>query len=516
MLKIGLTGGIGSGKTAAANYFAELGVPVIDADVIARELVKSGLPAYNAIVEQFGCGVLKSDNELDRAKLREIIFADSSQRAKLENILHPLIRLKINKEISRAEGPYCLIVMPLMIETGQTDLVDQLVVVDAPIAFQVKRTVQRDEIDAAEVEAIIRAQVDGPTRRSVADFIIDNNSSLESLKEKVKQLHELFIQSKNTLVDDGLINDNINISDDNNKTRIQAISDMPLLNTAEAVDDCVENPLGFSENTSAHPSANKTSLPDQSSVVYELPFNEKVRTFVRLESLFNEIEYKLQGKTVWDTRSTINTLMALLNAFARPEIKSDLMKEMDRMNNVLSKYASMDGVNTGRLQHVQDELCQTAKKLKALEGQIGQNLKLNELVMSIRQRDSLPGGALGIDVPNYAHWLAQDIEVRNADIRNWLKEFELVKNAVSLVLRLIRDSAIESEAVAKNGVYQHVLETGTMAQIIRVVLPKNSPYFPEISGGRHRFTVRFLKPMGADRPVQVEQDIPFKIICCAL
>ncbi|MDH3325444.1 MAG: cell division protein ZapD [Gammaproteobacteria bacterium] len=500
MLKVGLTGGIGSGKSAVANYFAALGVPVIDADVISHELVKARTPAYDAIVEQFGCHVLRSDNEIDRGKLRDIIFSDESERTKLENILHPLIRLKINKEIAQAEGPYCLIVIPLMIETQQTDLVDQVVVVDAPIALQVKRTVQRDAVESEDVEAIIRAQIDGPTRRSVADFVIDNIGSLESLQVKVQKMHELFVNSKNELVEDELIEDNAPTSNDNT-TNTQVISDMPLLNTAQHIAE--ETPC---VGTAA----------EEAGIVYELPFNEKVRTFVRLESLFDEVEYKLQGKTVWDSRSTINSFMALLNVFNRPEIKSDLMKEMDRMNAVLSKYASIEGVNTGRLQDVLAELSQTAKKLKALEGQIGQNLKLNELIMSIRQRDSLPGGALGIDVPGYAHWLAQDIDVRNADIRSWLKEFDLVKSAVTLVLRLIRDSATDHNAVATKGVYQHVLDAGTLTQIVRVILPKGSSCFPEISGGRHRFTVRFLKPMGANRPVQVEQDIPFKIICCAL
>ena len=314
------------------------------------------------------------------------------------------------------------------------------------------------------------------------------------------------------------------------------ISDMSLLNTAQPfvekhvdnkniedeVEDSVEsNAEGIveeciGESIDEGVKKNTMNSSTKTNIVYELPFNEKIRTFVRLESLFEEIEFKLQGVTVWDSRSTMSSFMALLAVFSRPEIKSDLMKEMDRMNNVLSKYSLVDGVNTGRLQDVQEELCQTAKKLKSMEGQIGQNLKLNELIMSIRQRNSLPGGALEIDVPNYAYWLSQDIEIRNADIRNWLKEFDLIKSAVTLVLRLIRESVVENDVIATKGVYQHVLDAGTVTQIIRVELPKGSPCFPEISGGRHRFTVRFLKPMGAERPVQIEQDVSFKIICCTL
>ncbi len=193
MLKIGLTGGIGSGKSAVADFFSELSVPVIDADVIAREVVKAGLPAYDAIVDAFGADVLRVDGELDRGKLRGIVFADASLRMVLENIIHPLVRLTMQEAISDASksaSNYCLVVIPLMIETGQTDLIDQLIVVDAPVALRVKRTVLRDEATPESVEAIIQAQVDGAQRRAAADFIIENTGSLVSLKVQVIQLHE--------------------------------------------------------------------------------------------------------------------------------------------------------------------------------------------------------------------------------------------------------------------------------------------------------------------------------------
>ena len=502
MLKVGLTGGIGSGKTAVANMFAELGVPVIDADVIAREVVEPGQPAYQAVVDYFGEKILKPDNTLDRARLREIIFSDSRQRVKLESILHPEIRARIKQKIAEAKGPYCLIVIPLMIETGQTDLVDQLVVVDVPVEQQVARTCERDGVSPEQVESIIRSQVDRVTRRSVADFIIENTGSLDDLRTKVRQLHEYFLQIKNTLVEDMPLEHNIPSSKNNKshkKLKTQVIPQMSMLNTAQCIDEETSSILANSEN-----------------IVYEFPCNEKIRTYIRLESMFDEIEFKLQGTTVRDTRSTISSFIALLNVFSRPEIKTDLMKEMDRINTVLSKYSSTDGVNTDRLNDVQNELCQTVKLLKAFEGQIGQSLKLNELVNAIRQRDSLPGGALEIDIPNYAYWLAQDIDMRNADIRAWMKEFDLIKNAIKLVLQLIRSSAVSEDVVAKKGFYQHVLETGIMMQIVRVMLPKDSLCFPEISGARHRFSIRFLKHMGANRPVQVDKDISFRIVSCAL
>lgn len=270
------------------------------------------------------------------------------------------------------------------------------------------------------------------------------------------------------------------------------------------------------DEVDAVPNVVRQTDTQNEEIVYELPLNEKVRTFIRLESLFDEIEFHLRGETVWDTRSAVNTFVAILNVFGRPEIKTDLMKEMDRINSNLSKYTAMSGVNTGRLNDVQKSLGQMAKDLRAMEGQIGQGLKQNEFIMSIRQRDSIPGGALMIDLPTYGHWLGQDLDARRNDIRSWLQEFALVKKAVYLILELIRNSATAIDVTASSGFYQHVLDAGTLNQILRVILPKDAAYFPEISGGRHRFTVRFLKPIGFDRPVQVEQNISFKLICCAL
>ncbi len=250
--------------------------------------------------------------------------------------------------------------------------------------------------------------------------------------------------------------------------------------------------------------------------VYELPLSEKIRTFIRLESLFDEIEFHLKGKSLWDSRASVKTFIDIVNIFSRPEIKTDLMKEMDRIKTALSKYTEISGVNADRLGVIQTNLMQMAKSLRAMEGQVGQSLKQNDFINSLHQRNNVPGGALVIDLPIYGHWMGQDIEFRRNDVRIWLKEFELVKEAVYLILGLVRESALAVDVVAKAGFYQHTLDTGLSNQILRVILPNDAVYFPEISGGRHRFTVRFLKPMNPDRPVQIEQDVPFKLICCAL
>lgn len=501
MLTIGLTGGVGSGKTTVTRHFSSLGVPVIDADELARRLVEQGEPAYKAIVEEFGKDILTAEKDIDRRKLRKIIFANPRNRVILESILHPLVRQQIQLQIENLTAPYCIVSIPLLIETGQTDIVDRILVVNAPKQAQIARTVARDGVPPEDVEAIIAAQVSNEVRLSMADDVLDNEGDLDDIYPQVEALHEKYLSLAGVekLAETPEIVEHTEkpISHDFKKETETQTPEAPLLQSAS--------------NVNMPEAVNSTQVS-----VYELPLNEKMRTFIRLEFLFKEIEHYLQGSTTWDVRSAVNTFIATLSVLCRPELKTDLMKEMDRINASLAKYGSHSGVNEGALSSIRNELSEKSRKLRNMEGQLGQSLKQNELVMALRQRESIPGGALAMDMPSYAHWLGRSFELCAQDIRTWLADFTMVKESVDLVLGLIRDSAVASEAVAKAGFYQHSLDSEVLNQIVRVVLPQGVNYFPEISGGRHRFTVRFLKPCNFDRPVQAEDDIPFKLICCAL
>jgi len=189
MLKIGLTGGIGSGKTTVANYFEKLGVPVIDADEISRRIVKQGLPAYQTIIQEFGEEVLAADGELDRARMRHTIFSNPEAKAKLESILHPMIREEIKNNIDTLNADYCIIAIPLLVETGQLSLVDRILVVDADPQLQIKRTQARDGNSAAQVEAIIKSQASREDRLAVADDTLNNNGDVQQLKANIDKLH---------------------------------------------------------------------------------------------------------------------------------------------------------------------------------------------------------------------------------------------------------------------------------------------------------------------------------------
>ncbi|GGB87584.1 dephospho-CoA kinase [Marinobacterium zhoushanense] len=193
-LKVGLTGGIGSGKSAATALFAELGVPIIDADLIAREVVQPGEPALNCIAEHFGTDILMSDGGLNRACLREIIFNDSSEKAWLEGLLHPLIRDRIIERMSQSGAVYLILVSPLLIESGQAQLVEQVIVVDVDEQTQVERTLARDAVDREQVERILAAQMSRQARCARADYLIDNSGDLAALRAQVERVHHALLK----------------------------------------------------------------------------------------------------------------------------------------------------------------------------------------------------------------------------------------------------------------------------------------------------------------------------------
>lgn len=189
MLVVGLTGGIGTGKTTVSERFAHRGAPVIDTDLIARELVEPGQPALGEIVNQFGPDCLDRDGRLHRARLRERVFADASGRRQLEAILHPRIRALVRERIATLVASYCLVVIPLLVETKMTDLVDRILVVDAPEAEQIRRVMARDRIDAEQAHRIMAAQARRDQRLALADEILENSGNLDELDRRVAALH---------------------------------------------------------------------------------------------------------------------------------------------------------------------------------------------------------------------------------------------------------------------------------------------------------------------------------------
>jgi dephospho-CoA kinase len=194
VLRIGLTGGVASGKSTVAGLFAELGIPVIDTDTIARELTATGTPTLAEIVRGFGPGILNDAGELDRRRLRSRVFSDPAQRQRLEAILHPLIRAEALARADAAESPYVLLAVPLLFESGFDQLVDRSLVVDCPEPAQLERLKLRDGSDDAEARAMLAAQIPRERRRAAADDIIDNSGSIDGLRIQVDALHRKYLK----------------------------------------------------------------------------------------------------------------------------------------------------------------------------------------------------------------------------------------------------------------------------------------------------------------------------------
>jgi dephospho-CoA kinase len=193
MLKIGLTGGIGSGKSSVCRLFADFGVPIIDADVVARQLVEPGSSALRQIGETFGIAMLNDDGSLNRAKLRDLVFASADKKRLLDNIMHPLVFAQIATEVVNLQAIYCVIAVPLLFESKHAYAVDRVLLVDCAVEVQLERVISRDGLEPQQVQAIIDSQMPRIQRLSRADDIIENTADFAQLAEQVKSLHNSYI-----------------------------------------------------------------------------------------------------------------------------------------------------------------------------------------------------------------------------------------------------------------------------------------------------------------------------------
>ena len=193
MLRVGITGGIGSGKTALTDWLAKKGIVIVDADLASRVIVAPGQPALAEIAETFGSEFIQTDGQLDRAALRALVFTDDSKRQQLEAITHPRIREELARQMNAADSAYVVLSSPLLLESGQSAMVDLSVVVDVPEDTQIERTMARDDNSQELVEGIMAAQLDRDTRIARADIVIDNSGTLDALYERGEVLHQTLL-----------------------------------------------------------------------------------------------------------------------------------------------------------------------------------------------------------------------------------------------------------------------------------------------------------------------------------
>ncbi len=253
-----------------------------------------------------------------------------------------------------------------------------------------------------------------------------------------------------------------------------------------------------------------------SETTYELPLNERIRTQLRLDFLFQQVHHFLVDDSTWGSRAAISAIIDIINVFTRSDLKTDLIKELERLTTCLAPLSGSQGVDQQALSQLLDDMDRQIDRLHAMPAQIGTQLRELEFLNAIRQRNSIPGGSCSFDLPGYHHWLAQDVVVRRGDIQRWLKALEPLRESSELVTRLIRESGRPSQEVAEQGFFQQSLDTNQPFQLVQVVLPAGTPYFAEISGGKHRFSIRIMEQCLADRPAQTMESVPFKLLRCAI
>ncbi|HEY0634522.1 MAG TPA: cell division protein ZapD [Gammaproteobacteria bacterium] len=251
-------------------------------------------------------------------------------------------------------------------------------------------------------------------------------------------------------------------------------------------------------------------------VIFEHPLNERVRTMLRLEHLFSQARHYMAGNSSWDSRVFITTLMNILDIFARGDLKTEIIKEVERATNNLKRLMEYPSVDHERLKTILRALDHVYNGMHGLNSQLGQTLRDDEFLASIRQRTSIPGGTCDFDLPAYHQWLQRPLEQRAQTQGEWFASLEAARQAVELVLKLIRNSAEPVEQLAEAGAYQQPLDPNLPFQLIRIQLPAGSGCYPEVSGGRHRFTIRFLGAGENSRPSQISTNLPFLVTCCNL
>ena len=247
---------------------------------------------------------------------------------------------------------------------------------------------------------------------------------------------------------------------------------------------------------------------------FEHPLNERVRTFLRLEHLFKKVAHFQNEDDAWATRAAVEGLLDVVALTSRADIKTELLKELDRNTTTLNRIRRQPGVDLKTLGKVLEDLQQAATGLHDLTGQIGIRVREDEFLKSIAQRSSIPGGTCSFDLPQYHHWLTQSAEIRRQRLADWMRGLEPVSGAITLVLSLARSSATPRQVTAPAGFFQEAMDVQAPAQLVRVSIKGDRTLFPEISGHKNRFSIRFMSAQGADRPVQFREDLDFTLTCC--
>ena len=256
---------------------------------------------------------------------------------------------------------------------------------------------------------------------------------------------------------------------------------------------------------------------DRAPIIYEQPLSERIRTFLRIEFLFHRARYLLGQESPWASRLTFEVIIDVMAVLSRADLKKEIIKELERHSATLFAFSRNPNVAQERLQEVRGEVDSMLQALHGYETAPGHELRHNELLNAVRQRSSIPAGTCDFDLPAFHYWLEQPASQRLRDLREWISTFDVFETSIGICLRIVRQSAAPTREVASGGFFQRNLGSTMPYQMIRVAVDREFALYPEISAGRQRFTIRFLRPGGTtSRPSQTQEDVGFNLLCCVI
>jgi cell division protein ZapD len=249
--------------------------------------------------------------------------------------------------------------------------------------------------------------------------------------------------------------------------------------------------------------------------VYEQPLNERMRTFLRLDFLYQQALFHEEREDPWSTRAAVGALLEILAITARGDVRSEVLKELERQSALMHDYQSRPGVDGGRLRAVLSNLDRLRTELNAAGALFMQRLRDSEFLNSIKHRSTIPGGTCEFDLPDYRHWLDQPFSMRAANFGEWMTTIRPLCDAVTELLWLTRETGRPRPETAVGGNFQLAFERDNPGQLLRIALPSGTDLFPEVSGGHHRCSIRFLRWADPNsRPVQAAEDVKFQLTVC--
>lgn len=252
------------------------------------------------------------------------------------------------------------------------------------------------------------------------------------------------------------------------------------------------------------------------AIVYEQPLNERMRTLLRIEFVLRGLNDNMAGDQVWDHRVAIKHLLDLTDLLTRSDLRTEVLRELERLAGVLTTMQSMPEVDAPRLRQILEQLDSEIDRLHAQRLPFGQAVLESDLISQLRKRHNLSLGNCDFDQPAFRFWLARSAPQRHQELAAWCAPFTGLGRATALILELIRQSASEAVETAQLGFYQRSLDTNQSHQLLRILLPLGSPYYPEVSAGRHRFSIRFVRFADQGKPLPADEDVPFRLVCCNL